>query len=217
MKTMLECVIQKELRDFMLNVSISCRAGEMVVLKGENGAGKTTILRIIAGLIEADSGAVHLNGVSLYDHSSGIFLPPEERRLAYLHQRTTTFPHMTVRDNIAYGLVSQGKPGAEIKEQVTAWMKHLSISDLAGVKGRHLSGGQQQRVALARALAIQPSLLLLDEPFTALDVQTRDLVRNCVKQYVKNHQIPCLLVSHHHADVEEIADRYYEIERGSII
>lgn len=214
---MLECTLQKELRDFVLNVSIICKAGEIVVLKGENGAGKTTILRIIAGLVKAERGSVHLNGTTLFDHTAGIYLPPEDRNLAYLHQRCTTFPHMTVRDNIAYGLISQGKPGSCIKEQVNEWMMHLSIHELSNVKGRHLSGGQQQRVALARALAIQPSLLLLDEPFTALDTQTRDLVRTCVKKYVKRHQIPCLLVSHHHADVVEMADRYYEIERGNII
>lgn len=214
---MLECTLKKALRDFVLNISITCKAGEIVVLKGENGAGKTTILRIIAGLIKADTGSVHLNGTTLFDHTTGMYLPPEERNLAYLHQRCTTFPHMTVRDNIAYGLVSQGKPGSYIKEQVKEWMNHLSINDIAGVKGRYLSGGQQQRVALARALAIQPTLLLLDEPFTALDAQTRVLVRTCVKNYVKRHQIPCLLVSHHHADVKEMADRYYEIESGIII
>jgi len=214
---MLKCTLQTELRDFSLDVSLYCSKGEIVVLKGENGAGKTTVLRIIAGFLNPEKGFVQLNDTMLFDHGSSICLPPEHRRCAYLHQKSTTFPHMTVQDNVAYGLVSRKKPQAMIREQVQYWMHNLNISDFAHIKGRNLSGGQQQRVALARAFATEPDLLLLDEPFTALDTQTRELVRNCVSTYVKTHNIPCLLVSHHGSDIQEMADRYYEIERGIVI
>lgn len=214
---MLECSINKALRDFNLDVSFYCNDGEIIAIRGENGTGKTTIIRMIAGLLEPDSGSVILNKKYLYDFKSGICLPPEKRKVAYLHQRSTVFPHMTVRDNIGYSLVSKRKSSALIQETVVYWMERLNISDLSGIKGRNLSGGQQQRVALARALASEPDILLLDEPFTALDSQTREIVRSCVKEYVYNLKIPCILISHYASDITDMAWRIYDIERGSII
>jgi len=214
MKAMLTCNIRSELRSFTLDVSLHVNAGEIVALKGENGAGKTTILRTIAGFFYPDAGFISLDEKTIFDRKTAICIPPEHRKCAYLHQKSTVFPHMTVRDNIAYGLVSQRQDSVLATKQVNVWMERLHITDLAQIKGKHLSGGQQQRVALARAFATVPEILLLDEPFTALDVQTRALVRKCVTSYVKEYDIPCLLVTHYESDICEMADRMVEIQRG---
>ena len=214
---MLKCILTSELRDFKLDVSLQVNAGEVVAIKGENGAGKTTILRTIAGFFQINEGFISLHDTVLLDKKVGICIPTEYRRCAYLHQKSTIFPHMSVKENVAYGLISQRKDSTWIKKQVDFWMERLYITDLAQVKGGKLSGGQQQRVALARAFATEPKILLLDEPFTALDVQTRALVRECVTSYVKENDIPCLFVTHYESDIHEIADRFYEIQRGTFV
>ncbi len=114
---------------------------------------------------------------------------------------------MSVRDNVAFGLRAQHRPRQFISEQVTYWMDHMHITDLAGVKAGSLSGGQKQRVALARALAVEPDLLMLDEPFTGLDAESMAIVKDLIAKFVKKLEIPCILVTHRVADSEEIGDR----------
>jgi molybdate transport system ATP-binding protein len=212
---MLNAVIQKNLRDFSLDLSLRAGPGEIVVIMGENGAGKSTALNIISGLVTPDAGSIRLNGSVLFDSGKGTDTPAEDRRIGYVFQNSAVFPHFSVRDNIAFGLRAQHKPPVFIKEHVGHWLKAMNIEDIAGVKAGNLSGGQKQRVALARALATGPALLMLDEPFTALDAGNIRSVKELMRSFVTEMQIPCLVVTHRIADSRDVGDRVYIIARGT--
>jgi molybdate transport system ATP-binding protein len=202
----LEALIVKRLRDFTLDFSLLVKSGEITVLMGINGSGKSTILNIIAGLLYPDTATITLNGECFYRTIDGIDVPTEDRRIGYVLQNAAVFPHMSVRDNIAFGLRTRHVPRKIIYNQVTKWMEQLHIEDLAGVKAGNLSGGQKQRVALARALAIEPRLLMLDEPFTALDNESTAIVKDLTLRFVRKKEIPCILVTHRVADSTDIGD-----------
>ncbi|WP_440949347.1 sulfate/molybdate ABC transporter ATP-binding protein [Methanosphaerula subterraneus] len=214
---MLECTVTKQLRSFTLNVGFQAPAGCITALMGENGAGKTTIFHLIAGLLSPDNGRISLGESLLFDGGSEYCAPVCARRIGYITQKTSVFPHMTVFENVAYGLRSLGYSRAEIRSQVTGWLSKLEIADLAGVKAGNLSGGQQQRVAIARAFAIHPALLLLDEPYESLDAHSRSLLTTVVRGYVQEHQIPCLCVTHHVEEAKTLCDRVLMIERGELV
>ena len=141
-------------------------------------------------------------------------MPVENRRIGYVLQNSAVFPHLSVRDNIAFGLRARHTSPVLIRERVGHWLKALNIEDLAPVRAGNLSGGQKQRVALARALAIEPALLMLDEPFTALDPDTTRLVKELTRTFVTETSIPCLVVTHRVTDSRDVGDKVCVICQG---
>ena len=211
---MFDATIQKRLRDFSLDVTIHAGPGEVVVLMGENGAGKSTALNSISGLVPPDTGSIRIDGTVLFDSGTGVDVPVENRRIGYVFQNSAVFPHLSVWDNIAFGLCARHKPPLFIQEHVRYWLNAMNIEDLADVKAGNLSGGQKQRVALARALATEPAMLMLDEPFTALDAENIRLVIDLTRTFVTEMKIPCLVVTHRVIDCREVGDRVCVICQG---
>ncbi len=211
---MLEAMLHKQLRDFPLDLKIQAHPNEILVLMGENGAGKSTVLNILSGLLTPDAGSIQLNGRDLYKSATGVCVPVESRRIGYVLQNSAVFPHLSVSENVAYGMKARHMHKDRIAEQVDHWMDLVDIMNLADVKAGKLSGGQKQRVAIARALAIGPDLLLLDEPFTALDTESRQSVQEAIRICVSDLQIPCLVVTHQVADARGMGDRVYLLNRG---
>ena len=214
---MLDAVIRKQLRAFVLDISLRVENGEILVLMGDNGAGKSTTLNILAGLLRPDTGEIRVNGSILCNTSPGTEVVVERRNIGYVFQRSAVFPHMTVAENIAFGLHAQHRDPAFAEAQVSRWLDRMNIRDLAGVKASGLSGGQKQRVALARALATEPSLLMLDEPFSGLDTESRRSVKEVVRQCVAELKIPCIMVTHRIGDARDTGDRICRIVQGRIV
>jgi molybdate transport system ATP-binding protein len=212
---MLEAWVRKGLRDFTLDVEITINPGEILVLMGENGAGKSMTLNVVSGILPPDSGYIRLNGTVFHDQVGGIQVPVENRRIGYVFQNPAVFPHMTVRENIEFGLHAQHAPRDSVASKVDHWTATMNISDLAGVKAGMLSGGQRQRVALARALAPGPVLLLLDEPFAALDARSIHELKYFLKGYIAENRIPCILVMHRVRDAKDIGDRVCILDHGT--
>ena len=211
---MFDAAIHKKLRDFSLDLTISAGPGEVVVLMGENGAGKSSALTIISGLITPDTGLIRLDGTVLFDSGTGMNVLAENRRIGYVFQNSAVFPHLSVQDNIAFGLRARHKNPVFIRERVRHWLKTMNIEDLAEVRAGNLSGGQKQRVALARALATEPALLMLDEPFTALDAENIRLVKDLTRAFVTEMAISCLVVTHRVSDCRDVGDRVCVICKG---
>jgi len=211
---MLEAAMIKKLRDYTLDLDFTVQSGEIMVLMGTNGSGKSTTLNILSGLLEPDTATITLNGECLCNTKNDIDIPVEDRRIGYVLQNSAVFPHMTVHDNVAFGLRARHVDCSVISEQVTLWMDRMHIADLANVKAGNLSGGQKQRVALARALAIEPNLLMMDEPFTALDAESTQAVKDLTCRVVKKMQIPCIIVTHRLTDCTEIGTRACVISQG---
>jgi molybdate transport system ATP-binding protein len=190
---MLEIAIHKQLRDFAIDLDLSVAAG-VTVLFGRSGAGKSMTLACIAGLATPDAGRIVVNGRLFFDSRSGTNLPPQARRVGYVTQDYLLFPHLTVAQNVAFGLRRQTRRQREATvQEALAW---LGLEPLARQRPRELSGGQQQRVALARALVIRPELLLLDEPFSALDNPTRARLRHDLLRLQREQKTPILFVTH---------------------
>jgi len=193
------------LRAFTLDVALSVGV-ETVALVGPSGAGKTSVLAVIAGLRRPDRGSVAANGVTWVDRAARVDLPPERRRVGLVPQDYALFPHMTVAQNVEFA-------GGGRSHELLA---RLRIAHLAGERPARLSGGERQRVALARALARDPAVLLLDEPLAALDAHTRLLVRDELGEILGDLAIPALLVTHDFADATNLADRVAVIDHGQI-
>ena len=192
----LDLAIISGLRTFELDVELSI-GGETVALVGPSGAGKTTVLRAIAGLRRPDRGRIALGNRAWFDATAGVDLPPERRSVGLVFQEYALFPHLTVRANVAFG-------GAA---RVDELLERFGIARLAGEKPATLSGGERQRVALARALARDPSVLLLDEPLSALDAHTRAAVRAQLQDLLGELALPALIVTHDFGDAAALADR----------
>lgn len=206
---MLTVAIQKQLPDFLLDVEF-CLKDEIVVLFGPSGSGKTTILNSIAGLITPDSGRIQLGDSCFYEQGKKP-LPVQKRNVGYLFQDYALFPHMTVEQNIRYGL----KPGSGL--HLASLLATVGIDHLVQKYPHQLSGGQKQRVALVRALATEPDILLLDEPLSALDADTR---RECQDELLRLHErwkIPFLLVTHDRDEANKLADVILTLDNGKLI
>jgi molybdate transport system ATP-binding protein len=199
-----------------LDVNLAVVPGELVVLVGPNGAGKSTLMRAIAGLHAIDSGRIELDGEVLDDPSAGRFVPARQRAIGVMFQDWLLFDHMTVVDNVAFGLRSRGTRRRDAHIAAMQWLERLGIAELAKLRPPQLSGGQSQRVALGRALAFEPRLLLLDEPFAALDATTRVEVRRDLRRHLATLDIPRVIVTHDPIDAITLADRIVVIEAGHV-
>lgn len=191
---------------------------DRLVLFGPSGAGKSLTLQAIAGLLRPRSGRIALAGRVLFDSVAGIDLPARERRVGYLFQDGALFPHMNVESNIGFGLAPtvSARLAPAAMQKVEAMMRALDIEPLRASRPDELSGGQRQRVALARALAREPDVLLLDEPFSALDITLRDKVRIELAQLRDRIKVPMALVSHDLDDVRLFADTLVVFEPGRV-
>ena len=188
--------------------------GEVVALLGPNGAGKTTVLRAVAGLVPIESGRIQLDGEVLEDTATGHYVPTEERSIGVVFQDYLLFPHLSVLENVAFGLRSRGTPRPEAAERALAWLDRVGLKSYAKAKPTQLSGGERQRVALARALAPNPRLLLLDEPLAALDATIRAEVRRDLKRHLATFQGIRLVVTHDPLEAATLADRLIVMENG---
>lgn len=193
------------------HVSLEIHDGELLVLLGPSGSGKSTILRIIAGLIPADHGRVWLHGRDVTD------LTPQARNTGFVFQNYSLFRHMTVADNIEFGLAARNVPKAQRAAKRDELLALVGLGGLGGRYPKQLSGGQQQRVAVARALAFEPSVLLLDEPFGALDVKIRGQLRQALREIQQRVKVTTILVTHDQEEAFELADRIGVIDRGKLL
>jgi len=191
--------------------------GEIFSVVGPSGSGKTTLLRCIGGIEVPDRGFIELDGVTLYDSSRGINVPPERRGMGYVPQTWALWPHMRVKDNIAFGLRMRGVAEREINERVLRIARALRIEDLLDRYPWQLSGGQQQRVAVARALVIEPKLVLFDEPLSNLDAALREEARIWLKDMLKSLNITALYVTHDIHEALFLSDRLAFMLNGRIL
>ncbi|MBG7618357.1 ATP-binding cassette domain-containing protein [Herbaspirillum sp. AP02] len=213
--------IQKQLRaaDRVFDLDITLASdSQRIVLYGPSGSGKSLTLKAIAGLMRPDSGHIRVHGRVLFDAAQGIDLRVQERNVAYLFQDYALFPHLTVAQNIAFGL-TRGSFNTRRPAQHPAVMKWLQAFELEAIAHSHpaqISGGQRQRVALARALVAEPDMLLLDEPFSALDLSLRQRMRQELADLQTRLQVPMLLITHDPADVEALGQTVFEVRDGRL-
>ena len=209
---MLEAHFEKGLKDFSLCVDLEV-GPEILVLFGASGAGKTMTLNALAGLVSIDKGRITLNERVLSDHEQRIHVPPRSRRIGYVFQNYALFPHLTVRENIAFGVRSRGEKQARVGEMLAL----ARLTDYADRYPGQLSGGQAQRVALARALATHPELLLLDEPLSALDAPTRMQLRGELRELQREFGIPVVFVTHDMGEAYFLADQLAVMGAGKVL
>ena len=204
--------VNKRFGDFVAldDVSVSLPTGQLTALLGPSGGGKSTLLRIIAGLDSADSGTVTIEG------TEATHLPPQKRNVGFVFQHYAVFKHMTVAKNVAFGLEIRKRPKAEIAAKVDELLKLVHLSQFAHRLPSQLSGGQRQRMALARALAVEPSVLLLDEPFGALDAKVRKELREWLRRLHDEVNVTTVFVTHDQEEAMEVADEIVVINEGRV-
>ena len=207
---MLSVDIIKSLPDFSLSIRFSIER-DILVLFGPSGCGKTTTLRSIAGLLQPDGGRIVNDGEVFFDSTNKIFIPPRQRRIGYMFQDFALFPHMNVYRNIWYGVRDHDQEARQMYEKLTSLLK---IGHLAKRSPGQLSGGEKQRVALARALMAQPKILLLDEPLSSLDTETRWEVRNELREMQRIWNIPFILVTHDPDEARFLGDQVLYMQKG---
>jgi len=195
-------------------VSLALEAGQIGVLLGPSGCGKTSLLRAVAGLERMAAGRISMDGQVLADGATGRSVPPEERRIGMVFQDFALFPHLSVAQNIAYGL--HGRPRAQRRERVQEMLELVGLAHAAERAPHQLSGGQQQRVALARALAPAPRLLLLDEPFSSLDVELRERLAHDVRQILRQNGTTALVVTHDQLEAFALGDVIGVMNQGRL-
>jgi spermidine/putrescine ABC transporter ATP-binding subunit len=197
-------------REVLKNISLNIASGEFLTLLGESGSGKTTLLRLIAGFDLPSGGEIWMSGERLDT------LPPYKRRVNTVFQNYALFPHLSVHDNVAYGLRVQGAPKKEIPARVGEALNMVKMTEFAGARPSRLSGGQQQRVALARALVNRPQLLLLDEPLSALDANLRKQMQSELKALQREIGITFLFVTHDQEEAMALSDRIALLRNGAL-
>ncbi len=204
--------INKSFGDFVAlqDVNLSIPTGQLTALLGPSGGGKSTLLRIIAGLDNADSGSVEIEGVDATK------LPPQKRNVGFVFQHYAVFKHMSVAKNVAFGLEIRKRPKAEVKQRVEELLELVHLSQFADRLPAQLSGGQRQRLALARALAVEPTVLLLDEPFGALDAKVRKELRDWLRRLHDEVHVTTVFVTHDQEEALEVADQIVVINQGRI-
>jgi len=204
--------VNKRFGDFVAleDVNVSLPTGQLTALLGPSGGGKSTLLRIIAGLERADTGTVNIEGVDATRMS------PQKRNVGFVFQHYAVFKHMTVAKNVAFGLEIRRKPKDEVRARVDELLKLVHLSQFADRLPSQLSGGQRQRMALARALAVQPKVLLLDEPFGALDAKVRKELRDWLRRLHDEVPVTTVFVTHDQEEAMEVADEIVVINDGRI-
>lgn len=204
--------VTKKFGDFVAldDVSVSIPRGQLTALLGPSGGGKSTLLRIIAGLDSADSGSIQIEGVEATK------LPPQKRNVGFVFQHYAVFKHMTVAKNVAFGLEIRKRPKQEVVERVDELLKLVHLSQFSHRLPSQLSGGQRQRMALARALAVEPTVLLLDEPFGALDAKVRKELRDWLRRLHDEVHVTTVFVTHDQEEALEVADEIVVINEGRV-
>lgn len=204
--------VTKKFGDFVAldDVSVSLPKGQLTALLGPSGGGKSTLLRIIAGLDSADSGSVNIEG------TDATRLPPQKRNVGFVFQHYAVFKHMTVAKNVAFGLEIRKRPKSEVERRVKELLELVHLSQFAHRLPSQLSGGQRQRMALARALAVEPSVLLLDEPFGALDAKVRKELRDWLRRLHDDVHVTTVFVTHDQEEALEVADEIVVINNGRV-
>src|SRR4051812_48942121 len=204
--------VSKAFGDFaaLHDVSIDIPSGSLTALLGPSGGGKSTLLRVIAGLEQPDAGVVEIDG------AEATALPPQRRGVGFVFQHYAAFKHMSVWRNIAFGLQIRKRPKAEIKRRVHELLELVHLEQFADRYPSQLSGGQRQRMALARALAVEPEVLLLDEPFGALDAQVRKELRNWLRRLHDEVHVTTVFVTHDQEEAMDVADHIVVIAGGRV-
>ena len=211
----------KKLNYFDLDVEFSIE-NELLVIEGSSGAGKTTILNCLAGIVTADEGKITIDEKVLFSHTDKVNIPAEKRNIGYLFQNYALFPNMTVKQNILYGLKNKREykkkaTRKELLEYAGYMMETLGLSHLADKNSNAISGGEKQRVALARAMVTRPSLLLLDEPFSALDENTKSKIYDEFRDFKESLNIPTILITHNHRETQLFADKNITLKEGRCV
>jgi sulfate transport system ATP-binding protein len=192
------------------DVSVSVPDGALTALLGPSGGGKTTLLRVIAGLETPDAGTVLMDGEDVTK------VPVRRRGIGFVFQHYAAFKHMSVADNVAFGLTVRKRPKADVKAKVDELLSLVGLAHLSGRRPDQLSGGQRQRMALARALAVEPKVLLLDEPFGALDARVREELRNWLRRLHDEVQVTTLFVTHDQTEAMEISEQIVVVNEGRV-
>ena len=219
---MIDLNFQLSLRDarrrFDLNARLRTNSG-FTVLYGPSGSGKSTTLQAIAGLQCPHAGYIRVDGQTLFDHDNKVNVPARQRRIGYLFQQYALFPHLSLRANVEFGLTTwyKRRPTPAQRERVDALLESFGLAEMADSRPQALSGGQQQRVALARALACEPRILLLDEPFAALNPMLRTALRTELAATCRQWGIPVLMITHDLEDVVQLAQTAFVFEAGHVV
>ncbi|HVS61887.1 MAG TPA: ABC transporter ATP-binding protein [Thermoanaerobaculia bacterium] len=202
-------------RPVLRDVTFAVSQGEVLAVAGASGSGKSTLLRAILGLVVPRSGIIRVGGrdASIGNRST---LPPEERNLAIVFQDLALWPHLTVAGNLEFVLSAKGVSRAATREPIREWLGRVGLADRSGAYPGELSGGEQQRVALARALVYEPAALLLDEPFSSLDVALKERLMRLVRELLAERRVPTLLVTHDPEEARALADRVAILEGGIV-
>jgi len=214
---MLDAQFDKLLGSFHLDMRFSSESGKTTVILGESGSGKSTVLRLLAGLLKPDEGHFVLDDETYVDTAQHFEVPPQERPIGYVFQEYVLFPHLSVFDNVAFGLRMQRISRQVIRQRVGEALEQVHLVGYDDRRPAQLSGGQQQRVAIARALAMKPQLLLLDESLAALDIQTRREVEQELRQILSKLQLTTVMVSHQYIDALLFGHQIIVLDHGKVI